>query len=157
MAQDLGRVEGADEIIRKLRLLPERLGRNAGRRALRKGANVIMKAARQRSKAIDDPETREMVWKNIAVQSGGSRREKRAGGPMMRVGVRGGARLKRGDLGLPGGNTTYWRMLEFGTSNVQAQPFMRPAMNERAGEAFQAIVRDLPVEMDKELAKLGRR
>ena len=150
-------VKGLAEIERKLKLLPERVGNNAMRRALRKGANVIRDAARANAKRIDDPETREMIWKNIAVAGGGRRREKQAGGPMMRVGVRGGARpLKKGtDTGLPGGNTTHWRFVEFGTSQARAQPFMRPAAASSAGAAYQAFAAAAPAELDKELRKLG--
>lgn len=150
-------VAGLAEIERKLKLLPERVGRNAMRRALRKGANVIRDAARANAKRIDDPETREMIWKNIAVSGGGRRREKQAGGPMMRVGVRGGARpLKRGtDTGLPGGNTTYWRFVELGTSQARAQPFLTPAGVEKAQAAYDAIAADAIKQLDKELSKLG--
>lgn len=147
-------IEGLDEIVRKLRLLPDRIGRNAGRRALRKGANIIRDAARANAKQIDDPETREQIAKNIAVASGGAKREKRVGGVMLRVGVKGGARLTKGDNGAPGGNTTYWRMIEFGTSQARAQPFMRPAMNSSASAASSAIISALNTEFDKEISKL---
>jgi len=150
-------VKGLAEIERKLKLLPERVGNNAMRRALRKGANVIRDAARANAKRIDDPETREQIWKNIAVSGGGRKRERQAGGVMMRVGVRGGARpLKKGtDTGLPGGNTTHWRFVEFGTSEARAQPFMRPAAASSAGAAYQAFAAAAPAEIDKELRKMG--
>src|SRR5690606_39405374 len=67
-------------LIKKIRDLPVRAGRNAGRRALRKGANVTRDAARINARAIDDPETREQIFKNISVSGGGSRRERRMGG-----------------------------------------------------------------------------
>src|SRR5690606_32547887 len=104
------KIEGLDPDLKKLRALPEKFGNRGMRRALRKGANIVRDAARNNAKRIDDPETRERIWKNISVQGGGRRREKQAGGPMMRVGVRGGARpLKKGtETGLPGGNTTHW-------------------------------------------------
>jgi len=157
-------VRGLAEIERKLKLLPERLGRNAMRRALRKGANVIRDAARNNAKRIDDPETREQIWKNIAVAGGGRKRERQAGGVMMRVGVRGGAKNYRrkegkyhvgGSSTNPGGDTWYWRLLEFGTSKMAAQPFMRPAAANSASAAYQAVVAAAPAEIDKELRKLG--
>lgn len=150
-------VQGLAEIERKLKMLPERIGNNAMRRALRRGANVIRDAARANAKRIDDPETREAIYKNIAVAGGGRRREQQAGGVMMRVGVRGGARpLKKGtDTGLPGGNTTHWRFVEFGTSEARAQPFMRPAASSSANAAYQAVAAAAPAEIDKELRKLG--
>ena len=147
-------VEGLAEIERKLALIPDRIGNRALRRALRKGANVIRDIARNNARRIDDPETREMIAKNIAVQSGGRKREKAAGGVMMRVGVMGGARPMREREGLPGGNTTHWRFVEFGTSDTRAQPFMRPAAAEGAGKAVEVIVQAMNTEIDKEIAKL---
>jgi HK97 gp10 family phage protein len=149
-------VKGLAEIERKLKLLPQRLGQNAMRRALRKGANVIRDAARANARRIDDPETREAIYKNIAVAGGGRRRERAAGGVMMRVGVRGGARpLKKGtDTGLPGGNTTHWRFVELGTSQSRAQPFLTPAGVEKSQAAYNAIATDAIKQVDKELAKL---
>jgi HK97 gp10 family phage protein len=150
-------VKGLAEIERKLKLLPQRLGQNAMRRALRKGANVIRDAARINARAIDNPETREQIFKNVSVSGGGSRMERRMGGPMMRVGIRGGARHRKGDGldGLPGGNTTHWRWVEFGTSQVPARPFMRQAAASSASAAYQAVVAAAPAEIDKELRKLG--
>lgn len=148
------KVEGLAEIDRNLRLLPERLGRNALKRALRKGANVIRNAAKANAQAIDDPETREQIAKNIMVASGSRKREKQAGGLLMRVGVSGGARPTSGDNGQPGGNTTYWRFVEFGTSTAKAQPFMRSAMANSAEAAMSATTTAMEAEIDKELAKL---
>lgn len=148
------KVDGLAEVTRRLELLPDRVGYRALRRALRKGANVIKAAAVANAKQIDDPESAEKVWKNIAVAGGGRKREKQAGGPMMRVGVRGGARPYSGDNGTPGGNTTHWRFIEFGTSEARAQPFMRPAMNSGANGAFNAAASAMVTELDKELARL---
>lgn len=148
------RVDGLEEVERKLKQLPDRLGNRAMRRALRRGANVIRDAARNNAKRIDDPESREQIWKNIAVQGGGRRRERAAGGPMMRVGVRGGARPTRGENGTPGGNTTHWRFVEMGTSQARAQPFMRPAMASSAGQVFDTVAQAAATELDKELDKL---
>jgi HK97 gp10 family phage protein len=147
-------VEGLDDVLRKLRQLPEKIGNRAIRRALRKGANVVRDAARANAQRIDDPLTRERISKNIAVAGGGAKREKRAGGPMMRVGVMGGAKPTSGDNGAPGGNTTHWRFIELGTSQARAQPFLVPAAMNNVGAAFEATAKAATVEVDKELAKL---
>lgn len=147
-------VKGLAELERKLAQLPQKIGVNATRRALRKGANVIRDQARANAKAIDDPQTREAITKNIATASGGRRREKAAGGIMMRVGVMGGARHTDAQSSAPGGNTTHWRWVEFGTSQVRARPFMRNAMNAKAGAAFDALAAAMDTEFEKELAKL---
>lgn len=116
---------------------------------------MIRDAVRANAKGIDDPESREMIWKNVAVASGGSRREKAAGGVMMRVGIRGGARHTSGDNGAPGGNTTHWRWLEYGRSGARAQPFMRPAFNSASGRAAQVAIDAMAKEFDKEAAKIA--
>lgn len=156
-------ITGADEIVRKLKLMPERIGRNAMRRSLRKGANVIRDIARANAKALDDPITKyNQIWKNIVVQGGGRRREKTEGGPLMRVGVLGGARdysaygeIQARGKGNPGGDTWYWRLVEFGTSEFSAKPFMRPAISAGADKAFNVVIASMQKEMDKELRKLG--
>lgn len=43
--QTISKVHGLDAVVRKLKQLPIRIGNNATRRALRKGANVIRDAA----------------------------------------------------------------------------------------------------------------
>lgn len=148
-------VKGLAELSKKIKLLPDRFAARGMRRALRRGANVIRDAARNNAKRFDDPLTKEAIYKNVAVMGGGARREKAAGGPIMRVGMRGGARFNPLASGLPGGNTTgYWRFLEFGTSNQAAQPFMRPALASSAERALSVIVESATDELDKELAKL---
>lgn len=152
------KVEGLAEIDRKLRLLPQRIGTNAMRRALRRGANVIRDQAKANARAVDDPKTREQIDKNIVVSGGGRRREKSAGGPMMRVGIRGGAAVNQRSKdasGNPGGDTRHWRFVEFGTSTVAARPFMRQAMATAADKAFTTAAAAMDTEIDKELAKLA--
>lgn len=149
-------IAGADEIVRKLRAVPLRVGRNAMRRALRKGANVIRDAARSNAKALDDNLTREAIWKNITTQGMGARRQRQIGGVGMRVGVLGGAK-SGSNSNNPGGDTFYWRFLEFGTSEMPARPFMRQAMASQAEKALSTTVDAMQTEMDKELTKLGAR
>jgi HK97 gp10 family phage protein len=150
-------IAGADEIVRKLRAVPLRVGRNAMRRSLRKGANVIRDLARANAKALDDGQTREAIYKNIVTQGMGARRQRQVGGVGMRVGVLGGAKAGGNGAANPGGDTFYWRFLEFGTSEMPARPFMRSAIASGAEKALNATVEAMKVETDKELAKLGAR
>lgn len=154
-------VEGLDAIKRKMQALPDKVAYNAARRALRKGANVIRDNARAGAARLNDPKTPENIAKNIVAKAGGKKYDKRRGGPAFRIGVLGGARdmskygeLKGGGKSNPGGDTFYWRFLEFGTSKMAARPFMRPAMNEGADAAFSATVTAMDVEFSKELSKL---
>lgn len=149
--------QGFDALIAKMQQLSDKPIRNATTRALRKGANVIRDAARANALRLDDPMTKPFIAKNIASASmKRSIAQRRSADVGMRVGVMGGARLKKGDLPLPGGNTTHWRYLEMGTSNVRAQPFMRPAMNENIQAAFAATADALQAEFSKEVTKLAQ-
>lgn len=156
------KVEGLAEVTRRLELLPDRVGRNALKRALRRGANVIRDLAKGNARAFDDPETTESIAKNIVTQSGSRRRERQEGGIVMRVGVLGGAKAKKGggtfavggSKSNPGGDTFYFRFLEFGTSQMAARPFLRPAMNSGAPKAFDTTASAMVVELDKGLRKL---
>ncbi len=133
------------------------MGRKGGRFALRKAAQVIQRQAIENARRVDDPATAESIEKNIAVRWSG-RRFKRTGDLMFRVGVLGGARqyantkqnrrvgrvgntyATSGDKSNPGGDTWYWRFLEFGTARTRAQPFLRPAAQEAAGKAVDEFV-----------------
>lgn len=154
-------IAGADEAIKRLEQLKGAAGKRAVRRALRRGANVVLKAARDGASRLDDPATSNSISKNLVVRGGGSRNERRAGGVMMRVGVRGGARdmSKYGEVkgqgkGNPGGDTFYWRFLEFGTQKMAARPFMRKALQDNTQAATDAFAQALGTEIDKELAKV---
>lgn len=155
------KITGADEAIKRLEQLKSAAGKRAVRRALRRGANVVLKAARDGASRLDDPTTSNSISKNLVVRGGGSRNERRAGGVMMRVGVRGGARdmSKYGEVkgrgkGNPGGDTFYWRFLEFGTQKMAARPFMRPALQNNTQAATDAFANAMGTEIDKELAKV---
>lgn len=148
-------LQGLDDIKAKIQQLSERGVRNALNRSLRKGAAVIRDEARSRAQRIDDPDTPAMIHKNITYANMSSRRLKRDGNAAgIRVGVMGGARLKKGELPLPGGNTTHWRFVEFGNSKTRAQPFIRPSAAAKAEEAFSAVAAATDGELDKEIKKL---
>ncbi len=150
------KIEGLADIERKLKLLPQRVGRNALKRAMRKGANVIRDQARNNFGSINDPGTPENIAKNVVVQSGSRKREKQEQAVVMRIGVLGGSRAKkRKDAsGNPGGDTWYWRLLEFGTSRFAAKAPMRKDMAAGAEKAFSVTAANMASETDKEIGKL---
>ncbi|MEM9994570.1 MAG: HK97-gp10 family putative phage morphogenesis protein [Acinetobacter pittii] len=147
---------GVEELSRKLDLLADpKIARRIARKAARQGMNIVRDSARQRAKLIDDPETRERIWKNI-ITSGGKTKDLNT--IVMRVGIRGGAAMnaksdRQALAGLSGGNTTYWRMIEFGNSHQPAVPFMRPALAENIDAVTNKFSNVFIEEIDKELAK----
>lgn len=161
------KVPRTDRLMAALTALPDKVQKKIAKSATRKGATVVRKAAVANAKRIDDPRTAERIWKNVVVQEA-TKTGKRMGGIYMRVGVRGGAKQysnttenrRKGRVGKsyktngssanPGGDTWYWRFIEFGREGVKAQPFMRPALENNAQKVFDTIA----VEMQKGLDKL---
>ena len=150
-------IEGLDEVQEKLKRLGNpRLMKNAARRSARKAMAIVRDAARSGAKNIDDPQTSEKIWKNIAIAAG---KTKDPNVVVMRVGVRGGAAQnantdKAALSKLSGGITTYWRYLEFGSANMPATPFMRPALSNNISQVTNQFAASFNQEIEKELAKL---
>lgn len=148
--------KGLDEVDRKLKLLADpRASKRAATRAARKSMAIVRDKARANAKALDDPETAEKIWKNIAIRSGKARNKSDV---LMRVGVRGGAaqnaKTDRAALSkLSGGITTHWRYLEFGSANMPATPFMRPALSSSVQQITDSFAAIFSAELDKELMK----
>jgi HK97 gp10 family phage protein len=163
-------LSGLDAVLTKMRGLAPDLRAKGARSAMRKAANLVRDAAVVNAQRIDDPETKESIAKNIVVRFS-SRTLKTTGDVMMRVGVLGGARpysntrenvRKRrvgktyktgGDKGNPGGDTFYWRFVEFGTSRTAAKPFMRPALEQNIETATSAATTELSRSIDRYAAK----
>lgn len=145
-------LQGIDELVAKFGAINYDLKFKGGRFALRKAASIVSNAVKNGARRIDDPKTAEMIHKNVVIRFG-KKRFKATGDIMFRVGILGGARLtseaqrknKRRKGGVkstleelgeisgkgknnPGGDTFYWRFVEFGTEENSAQPFMRPAL-----------------------------
>lgn len=154
------------DVVKRLKDLDEKMQKKEARRAARKAMQVVRKAAIANARQVDDEKTREAIYKNIAVQYS-TRQSKRVGGVVTRVGVLGGARQyantkenvrKRragktyktlGDKGNPGGDTWYWRFLEFGTQHSRARPFLQSALAENTGQVTDVVVGELKLSLDK--------
>ena len=147
-------IEGLGDVTAKMRELSNpKKQKNAATRSARKAMAVVRKAAVANAKAIDDPQTAERIWKNIITKAGKS---KNKGDVMMRVGVRGGAVKPNGEnqgANNPGGETYHFRFVEFGTSKMRAQPFLRPAFNNNIEAAQSMFVEDFKAQLDKELSR----
>ena len=170
--------EGLDDLLQKMDGLVHDMKFRGGRFALRKAAQVLQKQAAENAERLNDPETAEEIAKNVAVRWSG-RRFRRTGDLMFRVGILGGARSssksavkserRRRRAGIkslkemgelegkgkqnPGGDTYYWRFLEFGTAKAAARPFMRPV----PGQAGQKAVSEFVTQYGKALDRAIRR
>ena len=146
-------IEGLDEVQEKLKRLGNpRLMKNAARRSARKAMAIVRDAARSGAKAIDDPQTAEKIWKNIAIAAG---KTKDPNSVVMRVGVRGGASFSNPNPpNTSGGDTRHWRFIEFPSANNPGTPFMRPALQNNIQAVTNSFAENFNKEIDKELAKL---
>ncbi|MBD1553632.1 HK97-gp10 family putative phage morphogenesis protein [Pseudomonas typographi] len=152
------KMQGVEGVVGKMRGLAPKLQRSGLKKSARRAMSIVRDAARAKAKAIDDPATAEKIWKNIAVQES-PKDSKREGGVVMRVGVMGGAQnLSLGGIAgkktlkdNPGGDTWYWRFIEFGTEHSRAEPFMRPALSENIDPVTERFATELSTEIDAAL------
>lgn len=147
------KLEGLEPVQEKFkRLANPRLIKNAARRSMRKAMAIVRDAARNNAKGIDDPETAEKIWKNIAIAAGKTRNPNEV---VMRVGVRGGASFSNPNPpNTSGGDTRHWRWIEFGSVHNPPVPFMRPALQNNIQAVMSSFAHNFNAEIDKELAKL---
>lgn len=137
-------IEGLDEVLAAMAVLPDSITKNAAPFAMRKGADVIAKEAKARA-----PVRSGNLRDRIAVRK---RKRKPTGAAIAySVGILGGASATYGNTksnrrkGLVGQSyqkqdtAYYWRFLEFGTEKLAAKPFLRPAFDSAAEAAITAI------------------
>ena len=143
---------GMKELKEKLKQVSDDMINKGGRSALRSAANVIRKEAQINAAKFDDPKTPERVADNIAVRWD-RKNFRKTGNPSFKVGVLGGAKGGGNKKKGKGGDTFYWRFLEFGTENMPARPFMRPAMDSQQKQAVDKFVEAYKKQLDKVLKK----
>lgn len=154
-ARDLN-IEGLDEFNKRIAELKDvKKVRSKGMSAARKAMKLVELSAKMGAAYIDDPKTREDIQKNIVVRAGKTRNIYEV---RMRVGVLGGAavnsRSNRAKLSaLPGGETVYWRYIEFGTSKIPAVPFMRPALEQNIQKVSDEFAKSFMTSIEKAIAK----
>lgn len=156
MASNVTQLQGVDELMTAIKAVTEETQRKTGRAALRKAANVLRLKAIASARRFDDPETTEDVSKNIAI-NWNNKTFKRTGNLHFSVGVQGGAKkggkAKKGK----GGDTWYFRFVEFGTQHSAAQPFLRPAMESGQAQASQAFVDEYKKGIDRAIKRAAKK
>ena len=119
-------IKGLKEIIDKLNTLPPKLENKVVRSAVRKGTNKLRDSARDKV-AVDT----ENLKKSIVTMG-----YRESGKIAFKVAVR---RRKAKSAKSP----YYAHFVEFGTSKMPAQPYMRPALDESEEEVLQTTVDDI--------------
>jgi len=130
-------IEGAAEIEKFLIDIGPRPAARAGNRALRAAARVIMEEAK-RLVPVDTGELRD----SLAIVT----KRQNSGSHTLSV-----------DIGFRKPTSRRAHFAEFGTVNHAAKPFMRPAMDNKQGEAIDAMSKILSEAIAKEAVKLPKK
>lgn len=166
-------IEGLHELKIALRGLPKNLRRTALNNSLRVGARVIIKAQKAEvvSKGlVDTGKMRSSIKSKTTPKSRlfGKDAEIRIGvlsdiekGGLSRGFVRPssvplwrrGKTIHTGLTGFSNSDVYYWRFHEFGTSSMQARPFMVPGFYASRYQANKAILRSLKHSIEKQALK----
>ena len=152
-------LNGLPELLGKLDGLEFDMKRKGGRFALRRAAQVLRDQARANAERVDDPRSTENIAQNI-VERWSGRTFKHTGNMKFRVGVMGGAgggRKSEALAGLPGGDTRHWRMLEFGTERMAAQPIFRPVPEQAGQAAADEFIRQYGKKIDRALKRARKK
>ena len=170
MELSTAQVSGLKELADALRDLPDRIARNALRGATAAGAAVIRNEARRRApvytgqvseghprpgtlkRSIYMTQKRELSSLvqqtfHVSVQRGKARQA---------VQITRKVKGQRVVVGTENLDAFYWRFVEFGTVNMAARPFMRPAFEAKKYEAVEAIRRYLAERIAREAEKLKK-
>ncbi len=138
------RLIGDKRLTRTLRRLPGKLQRKILRPALRAAASPIAKAAKRKA-----PKRSGQLKRSIGVRVVPQRLHRISGGLVVDVGPRPGfTTIINGQRHDP---QKIAHLVEGGTENTKAQPFLRPAFDENVGKAKKIIVQ----RVRKGLAKAG--
>jgi HK97 gp10 family phage protein len=146
---------GIDSLIGKLEAVTYDMKRKGGRSALRKAAQLVANKAVEGAQRIDDPETGRSIAQNIALRWNG-RLFKASGDLGFRVGVLHGAVLKNGGDKSANSPTPHWRLLEFGTEKMRAQPFLRKALAENISDATNTFLSEYEKALDRAIKRAAR-
>lgn len=136
------KLEGLNDIAKKLKALPVKLQRKVLTKSLRAGSRLIVSDAKRRV-----PKDTGKLKRNIATRV---RRKGSKGERALQVYVR-----RRGKKEDPK-NAFYWTFLEFGTRYISPRPFLRPAFEANKTEAVRRISAAMGPLLKTEVDKLSR-
>lgn len=148
-------LEGADELLAKLQTVNSDMQLKGGRFALRKASIVVKDAIEESARGLDTPNDPEQIFRNVTLRWG-SRAFKATGDLTFRIGFLGGARSSEKNEANPGGDTWYWRLVEFGTSQMAARPFIRPAVQKSQGRVAAEFILQYGKALDRAIRRAAK-
>ncbi len=120
------------ELEKRLNAVADTIAKKALRSAARKAMNEVRKEARENA-----PEETGLLDKNFGLLT-----RAKDGEVSAKIGIRRGA--KENDS-----TPFYFRFLEFGTKDMQARPFLRPALENNAEHVLSVLAEELRKALDK--------
>ena len=143
-------LKGLDEAIGKLKQLPNNMRKKVVMGSMRKGAMVVVRAAKLNAKDQDDPKTGRKIANNIQARFA-SKLYRATGDVAYRVGVaspKGPIPKGNPDEGEKGA-TPHWHLVELGTEKMAADPFMLPALESNVTATTDAVATEMKKRLDK--------
>lgn len=135
------KITGAAELEKVLKKLPDRVAKKVVFGALRAGAGVIRREAKRLA-----PVASGLLKKEIRIFRPGKRSDTK------RVkGLNTGSNLLIGTSG----RAPHGHLVEFGTHEMAAQPFLRPALDHQAGHALARMGQILGKGVEREARRLA--
>lgn len=163
------KLTGLDGVLKTLQGLPaDVVARNGGvvRSALRKGAVVLLKQAQANLRAstsapgkTGENHSTGLLLKNLVVTRGKPPSAGKGERQLVRVrrAAYDGAKLGKGDKAGKRVTTLQTaQLLEYGSSQQSAEPFLRPAFEAKAEEAIRTVESELVRAIDRVVKKLAR-
>lgn len=150
---------GMDELLGKFDEISYGARRKGGRSSLRKAAQVIEQNLQQNALALDDAETGRSIAENVALRWDG-KLFKATGDLGFRVGIlKGAVTAKKGQpvSKSAGAPTPHWRLIEFGTENMPAEPFARRALADHISEITGVFVDEYNAALDRAIKRAQKR
>lgn len=156
------KIEGIDNVLSILQGLPKEVASKRGGpvlRALRTGARVIQKEAAlnlaRNVNAFDedgDKQSTGLLLKNLVVTRG--KEPTGTKGERMLVRVRRKSYQRKGE---PVSTLKTAQLLEYGSSQQPAEPWIRPAFNAKASQAIKVTIETLLKDLDRLVRKFGKK
>ena len=143
---------GVDSLLGKLATVNDEVKRKTGRTALRRAAEMVANNFKEGARRWDDPDTGRSIADNIVLRWNG-RLFRRTGDLGFRVGVLHGAVLVKNGSAEKSAPTPHWRLLEFGTEHIAADPVARPALEDHISE----VTNEFATQFEKGLDRAIRR
>lgn len=130
----MNEVKGMAELTRALKAFPSNVQKNILNSAIRAAASSIQKEAKKNALVRTGKLKKDIIIKKRRTTNTRIRYS---------IGIRRGTKE----------DAFYGHILEFGSSKMAASPFMRPALESKAGESINDVKKKMQQRIDKEIKR----